>query len=91
MLLVDHDESEMQELHRIFYHGMRPHEYLHRTVGNALQHFAALLAFHNASEQFHTDGHILQEFADGGQMLLGQDLRRSHDTGLIAVVESYEH
>ena len=33
----------------------------------------------------------MQEFPDSLQVLLGQDFRRSHDAGLIAVVDGNEH
>ena len=76
----------MKELHRLLDDGMGAHEDLYRTVGNALKDGLALLSFHNAGEQFHADIHVAQKLSDGGQMLFGQDFRRRHDAGLIAIV-----
>ena len=79
------------ELHRIFYECMGSHDDLDGAVVERTQDLRALLAFHNACEQFHTDRHIAQEVANGLQVLLGENLRGSHHASLVAVVECDEH
>ena len=51
----------------------------------------SLLAFYDASEQFHPDVHSLEKVADGLQMLLGKDFGRCHHTCLITVIQRNEH
>ena len=91
VLFVDDDKPQPQELHRILYHGVCTDENLHRAVGDTLQHLAPFLSFDDAREQLHTNGHVAKKVTDGGEMLFGKNLRRSHDAGLIAVVEGDEH
>ena len=91
MLFVDHYHTQLCELHSILDDGVRAHQNLHLASEQSVQDVLSLFAFHNAGEQFHAYRHILQESLDGLQMLLCQDLRRCHDTGLKTIVQRDEH
>ena len=91
MLLVDYDKAETGKLHRIFYNGVGADENLHRTIEQSLEYFFPTFSLDDTCEQGHTDVHSLEELHDGLQMLFGKDFRRSHDTGLVAVVDGDEH
>ena len=91
VLLIDDDHTQTGKLHRILDDGMGAYEDVDRTVQESVEHFLSPLAFHNACEQGYPYIHIFQEAHDGLQMLLGEDLRGCHDTGLIAVVDGDEH
>ena len=92
VLLVDDDQPQARELHRIFQHGVGANEELHiartRTFYNR---FAFLFALDVARQQFHANRHILQQLPECRQMLLCQDLRRGHQTSLVAVAYGDEH
>ena len=91
VLLVDDGKAELPKHHRILYHGMRAHEDVYAAVGKARQDLLALLTFDDTRQQLHPDIHTLKEVANGLQVLLGENLRGSHDTSLEAVVYGDEH
>ena len=91
VLFVYHGNAEVVKDYGIFYYGMCTHQYLHLSVGEALQYGGAFLAFHDACQQFYTHIEILQEFLYRGKMLLCQYLCRCHHDGLKTVVNRYEH
>ena len=70
---------------------MSAHQNLHSAIQQSVEDFLTALAFHDACQQGHADIHALQEVHDGLEVLLGQNFRRSHDAGLIAVVQCDEH
>ena len=78
-------------MHSILDDGMSAHQNLHSAIQQSVEDFLTASAFHDACQQGHTDVHALQEVHDGLEVLLGQNLRRSHDAGLIAVVQCDEH
>ena len=91
VLFVDDGQPQARELHRLLDHRMGSDEYLHVARGQSVQHGLAPLAFHDAREQLHADGEALQKRLDGGEVLLGEYLRRGHHAGLEAVVDGDEH
>ena len=91
VLLIDHHHTETGKLHRVFNDGMGTDEYLHLACQQTVENLLAFLSLHHTSQQFHADGHVAQEVADGLQVLFGQDFRGRHDAGLIAVVQGDEH
>ena len=91
MLLVDYHHAEVGKLYRILDDGMGAYENLHTAVLQPLQYLLSLLTFHDTCQQFHPDVHSPKEVLDGLQVLLGENLRRCHDTCLVAVVEGDEH
>ena len=70
---------------------MGTNQYLYGPVQQSVEDFLSLLAFHDASQQGHTNIHAFQEIHDCLQMLFCQNFRRSHDAGLVAVVQCDEH
>ena len=90
VLLVDDHQTETQKLHVVLYHGVGANENLHAAVQEAAEHLLPALAFHDACEQFHVDVHAVEEVTQGGEVLLGQDLGRSHQAHLVAVVDGEE-
>ena len=91
MLLIDDCYAEMGEHHGVFEDGMCAHQYLDISTNQSIEHFLALLSLHHTREQFHPDVHPLEKFTDGLQVLFGKNFGRSHQTGLITVVEGDEH
>ena len=91
VLLVNHDEAEARELHRVLDDSMRSHQYMHLARSKTLQNLLAFLAFHDAREQFHAHRHVAKKLFYRGKMLLGENLCRSHDACLIVVVYGYQH
>ena len=91
VLLVDHHKAQAGKLYGVLDNGVGANKYVDGSVHQSVEHFLSALAFYYASEQGHTQIHILKKSHDGLQMLLGQYLGRSHDTGLIAVVDGNEH
>ena len=70
---------------------MRTYQYLYGTGGETIQNLLALLALHDARQQFYSDIHPFQKFTDGLQMLFGKNLGRCHEACLVTVVQGYEH
>ena len=91
VLLVDDGQSEVGKLHRVFDDGMCADKNLHIAAHQTFEHLAAALALDDAREQFHAYGHVAEKVANGGEVLLCQDLCGCHDAGLIAVVDRQEH
>ena len=91
VLLVDDGESEVGKLYRVFDDGMCADKNFHVAAHQTFEHLAAALALDDAREQFHAYWHVAEKVANGGEVLLCQDLRGCHDAGLIAVqMISYE-
>ncbi len=86
VLLVDDHEAEIEEGYGGFYECMCTYKNMNRAVGHALQYFATFLSLHVSRKQSNAKIQPPYHFADGLEMLLGQDFGRSHDAGLKAVV-----
>ena len=91
VLLVDHRHAEAPKLHVVLNDGVRAHQDVDRPIGQSFEHLLAAFALHDARQQFHTDVHSLQKRLKGGQVLLGENLRRRHHAGLETVVERQQH
>ena len=91
VLLVDDGQCEVGKLHRVFDDSVCADKNFHIAAYQAIEHLAAALALDDAREQFHAYWHVAEKVANGGEVLLCQDLRGCHDAGLIAVVDRQEH
>ena len=91
VLFIDHYQPEPLELNNIFDHSMGANEDMYCSVEQALVDGYAHRLLHRSGEQFNTDIHSIQKSADTLVMLLGQNLRRSHDTGLEPIVDGNKH
>ena len=91
MLLVDDGESEVGKLYRVFDDSVCANKNFHIAAHQAVEHLAATLALDESCEQFHAYWHVAEKVANGGEVLLCQDLRGCHDAGLIAVVDRQKH
>ena len=70
---------------------MGTYENLDGAVEQSVENLLSAFAFYDACQQRHADIHTLQKVHDGRKVLLGQDFRRGHNTGLITVVQRDEH
>ena len=91
MLLVDHHHAQPGKLDGVFNDRMSAHQDVDCSVQQSVQYLLSLLAFDDACQQCHADGHVVQEVHDGLQVLFGQYLRRRHDASLITIVQGDEH
>ena len=91
VLLIHDRHPQPCKAHRVFYHRMGTHQNLHLALGEPFQCLLAPLSFDDARQKFHLHVHTLQKTLDGVIMLLGQNLRGSHDASLKSVVKRYEH
>ena len=91
VLFINDDKAETGKLYGILDDGMGTYKDVDSTVQQTFEYFLTALTFHNTCQQGDSQVHTFQEFHDGGQMLLGEDFSRRHDTGLIAVIYGDEH
>ena len=91
MLLVDDGNAESMEYHGVFEYGMGSYQYLDVASDEVVEYGLALLAFHDACKQFHSNVHSLEEVTDGLEMLFGKNFRWCHQACLIPIVEGDEH
>ena len=91
MLFVDNDDPELLKLHVIVEQGMGADNECRLTLRNAFQALAALPAFDRPGEEHHWQVERLQELLQGGEVLLGQNFRGSHESRLIAIGHGHEH
>ena len=91
VLLIDDDHAQTGELHRVLDDGMGAYEDMDRTVQQTVEYFLTPFALYDTRQQGYAHIHTVQESHDSLQVLFGKNLRRCHDTGLIAVVDGDEH
>ena len=91
VLLVDNDHAEAVELHVLIQQGVGADQNGYFAVGDALQEFLAAAAFDRAGEQRHLEAQMLQQGAQGCQVLLRQEFRGRHEGGLLAVGHRQQH
>ena len=90
VLFVDDGKAKAVKLNWLFDDGMGAHQYVDAAVGKSGKSFLATFALDHACEQFHPDVHIVKKFPNRDKVLLGQNFRRGHNTGLVTIVESYQ-
>ena len=66
---------------------MRPHDELRFAGSHAFERRFFLRRFHSADQQFHAVARAREYFSRGQKMLHGQNFRRRHQRGLIAVFD----
>lgn len=91
VLFVDHHKSEIVELHIVLDHGVRAYEYVQRAVGQLRVYQFAFLLAGRAGEQFHVYPDRCRHLRYGVEVLRCEYFGRSHQAGLCAVVDGYEH
>ena len=91
MLLVDDSQSQLMELHGVFDERMSAYHNVDGSFEKTFEHLFSAFAFHNACQQFNAHRHVAQEIANGLQMLLSENLRGGHNSGLETIIECNEH
>ncbi len=91
VLLVDHHEAQVAELHLVLDQGVGADQQLYFARGDPLQRRPALLRLRRAGQDGHPDRQSVEHAGDGGEVLAGQNLRGCHHAGLEAVVDGQQH
>ena len=91
VLLVDDRETEAMEDDRILDDSVCADDDVHGTVGESLKHTRPSFPLYDACQQLHPYVHAVKKACDCLKMLLGENLCRGHNGGLIAVADGYEH
>ena len=91
VLLVDHDEAEITETDSVLDQRMRSDQYVDLAREQAFGEFRALLLLRRAGQQADAQADPLGHPHDRRIMLRRENLRRSHQAGLKAVVASQQH
>ena len=92
MLLVDHGEAQALELDSRLEQRVGAHDELYVTAANPFQNLAPRRRAQRARQQARAacDASLREQATDVAIMLIGQDLRRRHQGGLVAVVHGDE-
>ena len=90
VLFVDDHIAQLCELDVGLYKGVGADEYVDAAFGKALLDFLLLAGLERADEQFDVDIESSQHLLEVGKMLGGENLGRSHEACLAAVVECDE-
>ena len=91
VLLVDHHEPQVGELHPVFDQGVRADQDVHLARGDPFERQPALPGLRGAGEDGDLHPHAVEHTRDGGEMLAGEDLGGRHHAGLVAVVHGQQH
>ena len=91
VLLVDHHEPQVGELHAVFDQGVRADQDVHLARGDPFERQPALPGLRGAGEDGDLHPHAVEHTRDGGEMLAGEDLGGRHHAGLVAVVHGQQH
>ena len=91
VLLIDHDHSEVLELHIGLYQGMCAYEDVQLPVFEQLMYLLSLFLGCRTRQQSHVDAHTQERFCKVLIMLCGENLGRGHEASLKAIVECHEH
>ncbi len=91
MLLVDDREAQAVEKDALLDERVGADDDLRLPGGDAGQRLRALPALDGGGEELHTVGAALQQPPQGEEVLLGQDLGRSHEGRLVAVLQDDDH
>ena len=84
LLLVDHQQAEIGEAHRLAEQRVRADDDVDRSVGQPRPGCRRLLRGDEARELCHAHRQAAEAFAERGMMLAAQQRRRHHDGGLLA-------
>ena len=91
VLLVNHHDTQITELHIRFQQSVRANQDMQRTILQLGMNLVSLLLTRTARQQSDTHLHARKEFDDALVMLRCQNLRRRHDTGLKTIVQCHQH
>ena len=91
MLFVNDSEAEIAELNCILYDGVGADEQMQRTVEQLFVNDRPFSGAGRSGKQFDVKSDFRGQFSYGMVMLCGQNLGRSHKTGLIPVVYGQKH
>ncbi len=91
VLLVHHHQTQPGELHRLLDQRMRSDHQLCLARGDPLACPAPFRRWHASRQELDPDRQLAQQAGEGPQMLLGQDLRGSHQRRLIAILHRPQH
>ena len=85
VLLIHDGQSQCPEMHGVFYERMRADEHADASILQAGVNFPAVFYSGVAGKERHPYARGPEVLGHIGKMLLGQDFRRCHETGLVAV------
>ena len=91
VLLVDHGKAEALEAHRLLDQRVRAHDEPRPAAGDALAGRRLFGAGQAPDQELGPEAHGLQQAREGVVVLLGEQLRRRHDRGLVAVLGGEQH
>ena len=87
MLLIHNHQAHIRELHRILNQRVCTDEQVDLPALQGRQQLRPLFLGRASCQQLHAHIRTLEQVLQGGQMLVSQDFRGRHDTGLIAVID----
>ena len=87
VLLVHDHQAQAREFHLRLEQRVRPHDELRRAGSHALERRLFLRRFHSADQQLDAVAGARKYFSRGQIMLHGENFRRRHQRGLVAVFD----
>ena len=91
VLLVDHDQPQSSELGRLLDHRMGSHDDRGLSRGDTCPDRALLAGRQPPEQEVGYDAERSQQIGQGPAVLLGEQLGRSHQNGLVAVLHRQQH